>query len=191
MENVLAHEVQRIPLPERTLVVLCGPAGAGKSTFARTFIERHKQQGYRATAIVSSDYCRAIICDDETNQQVNKDTFDLFHYIIHKRLFHGRLTIADSTALQADARQRLLDLATRHNYFTCLFMFNISLETCLQYDQHQARGRVVGEQVIKYHLNLMQQAMQDVQQEGWNMIHVLDEQHLFPEIEITMTQHPS
>ena len=188
MEKVSAHGVQRILLPERTLMVLCGPAGAGKSTFARTFVEQHKQLGYRSTAIVSSDYCRAIVCDDETNQQVNKDTFELFHYIIHKRMNHGRLTIADSTALQADARRRLLDVAVQHNYFTCLFMFNISLETCLQYDQHQARGRIVGEPVIKYHLDLMQQARQDVQQEDWKLIHMLDEQHPFPEIAIDVTR---
>ncbi|GER87370.1 hypothetical protein KDW_15320 [Dictyobacter vulcani] len=191
MEKVSAHGVQRILLPERTLMVLCGPAGAGKSTFARAFVEQHKQLGYRSTAIVSSDYCRAIVCDDETNQQVNKDTFELFHYIIHKRMNHGRLTIADSTALQADARRRLLDVAAQHNYFTCLFMFNISLETCLQYDQHQARGRIVGEPVIKYHLDLMQQARQDVQQEDWKLIHMLDEQHPFPEIAIDVNQQPS
>ncbi|GCE18206.1 AAA family ATPase [Dictyobacter kobayashii] len=191
MKNASEQQVQHISLPERTLMVLCGPAGAGKSTFARTFIEQHKQQGYRMTSIVSSDYCRALICDDETNQQVNRDTFDLFYYIIHKRMFQGRLTIADSTALQADARQRLLDLAARHHYFTCLFMFDISLETCMKYDQHQARGRIVGEQVIKYHLSLLQQALRDVPQESWQMIHVLDEQHPFPEISMGDTDPSS
>ncbi|GCE04388.1 AAA family ATPase [Dictyobacter aurantiacus] len=191
MENNSEQQVQRIHLPERTLIVLCGPAGAGKSTFARTFVAQHQQQGCRMTSIVSSDYCRALICDDETNQQVNRDTFDLFHYIIHKRMIQGRLTIVDSTALQVEARQRLLDLAVRHRYTTCLFLFNISLETCLRYDQHQARGRIVGEQVIKYHLSLLQQALRAVPQEGWNMIHILDEQHAFPEILVSETQPSS
>ncbi|GCF07442.1 AAA family ATPase [Dictyobacter arantiisoli] len=187
MKNISAHDAQRIVLPERTLIVLCGPAGAGKSTFARTTIDQQKQQGYRATGIVSSDYCRALVCDDETNQQANKDAFDLFYYIIHKRMFQGRLTIADSTALQADARKKLRELASRHQYFTCLFLFNMSLETCLRYDQHQARGRIVGEQVIQYHLNLFQLAMKDVEHEAWNVIHVLDEQHPYPEITLKTT----
>lgn len=191
MKNGSEQQVQHINLPERTLIVLCGPAGAGKSTFARTFVGQHQKQGYRMTSIVSSDYCRALICDDETNQQVNRDTFDLFHYIIHKRMIQGRLTIVDSTALQVEARQRLLDLAVRHHYVTCLFLFNISLETCLKYDQHQARGRIVGEQVIKYHLTLLQQALRDVPQEGWNMIHILDEQHPFPEIHVGEAQPSS
>ncbi len=114
-----------IALPQKTLIVLCGPAGAGKSTFARKFVELHQAQGCKPTSIVSSDYCRAMICDDETNQQVNRDTFDLFYYIIRKRLFQGRLTIADSTALQANARQHLIEIVRRYQYHSCLFVFNM------------------------------------------------------------------
>ena len=86
----------KITVPRRTLLVLCGPAGSGKSTFAA--------QRFIHTNIVSSDDCRAMICDDEANQQVNRDTFDLFHYIIQKRMYLGRFTVADSTALQSFAR---------------------------------------------------------------------------------------
>jgi len=92
-----------IKLPHRTLLVLCGPAASGKSTFA---VQRFSQ-----TTIVSSDHCRALICDDATNQQVNRDAFDLFYYIIRKRIFLGRFTVADSTALHADARRRLREMA--------------------------------------------------------------------------------
>ena len=177
MEKALLLEGKQISLPQRTLIALCGPAGSGKSTFAHEFIKQHQPQGYPATTIVSSDYCRALICDDEANQQVNRDTFDLFYYLIDKRMLQNRLTIADSTALQAEARQRLLGLARRHNYFTSLFVFNMSFETCMLHDQQQSRGRVVGEQVITYHINLLQQALHIIPQEGWNQVHILDEQH--------------
>ncbi len=70
-----------VKVPRRTLLVLCGPAGSGKSTFAA--------QRFPSTNIVSSDHCRAMICDDENNQQVNRDTFELFHLIIQKRLSLG------------------------------------------------------------------------------------------------------
>ncbi|GAC1468541.1 MAG: hypothetical protein PVSMB5_13780 [Ktedonobacteraceae bacterium] len=163
-------------MPQRTLIVLCGAAGSGKSTFAHNFVAQHSDQGYKATTIVASDYCRALICDDETNQQVNRDTFDLFHYIIDKRMLQNRLTIADSTALQAEARQKLLNLAHRHNYFTCLFVFNMALATCLLHDQQQSRGRIVGEQVITYHLSLLQHALRVIPHEGWDQVHILNEQ---------------
>jgi protein phosphatase len=69
---------QIIKIPYRTLLVLCGPAVSGKSTFAA--------QRFPTTTIVSSDNCRTMICDDENNQKVNRDTFELFHLIIEKRL---------------------------------------------------------------------------------------------------------
>ena len=183
--QTVKHEyTSPITLPQRTLIVLCGPAGAGKSTFARKFVDLHRAQGCNPTSIVSSDYCRAMICDDETNQQVNRDTFDLFYYIIRKRLFLGCLTIADSTALQASARHILFEMAQRYQYHSCLFVFNMSLQTCLAHDQHHKRGRTVGEKVISYHLQILQQALLEIPQEGWDKIYILDEQHGDVNVEI-------
>src|SRR5579859_104323 len=125
-----------ITLPPGALIALCGPAGSGKSTFARNLVKNHA--GFVETMIVSSDHCRALVCDDENNQQVNRDSFDLFYYIIHKRMFQKRLTIADSTALKAEARHRLLELAGRHQVATCLLIFTVTEETCRQRDQSRA-----------------------------------------------------
>jgi len=124
--------------------------------------------------IVSSDRCRALVCDDEGSQQANRDTFDLFYYIIHKRMFQNRFTIADSTALQADSRRRLIDIAQRQRYPVHLLIFNVSLETCLQRDRQ--RKRMVGEQVITYHIGLLKQALLDTPNEGWDQVFILNEQ---------------
>ncbi len=154
-----------ITIPRRTLLVLCGPAGSGKSTFAaQRFIE---------TAIVSSDRCRAMICDDENNQKVNRETFEVFHMIIQKRLFLGRFTVADSTALQPEARRKLRVLARHYGYFGCLLIFNIPPEVCLE--RNKSRHRSVEERVIPYHTDLLQRAILDAPQEGWEAIHILDE----------------
>lgn len=171
-------------LPHRTLLVLCGPAGSGKSTFAQNIVARHRNKDFHPTMIVSSDACRALICDDETNQQANRDTFDLFYYIISKRMYQNRLTIADSTALLPDARQRLLDLALRHHYSKHLLVFNVSLETCMQRDQK--RKRRVGEQVIAYHCNLLKQALLDIPNEAWDGISILNEQTMEVGININL-----
>ncbi|HLI88510.1 MAG TPA: AAA family ATPase [Ktedonobacteraceae bacterium] len=171
-----------ISLPSRTLIVLCGPAGSGKSTFAHRLIQEHRNQGLVPTMIVSSDHCRTLVSDDENNQQVNRDAFDLFHYIIHKRMFHNRLTIADSTALQPIARRRLLTLAQQHHYATCLLVFHISPQTCLQRDSE--RARMVGEQVIAYHMTLLQQALRDIPEEHWDQVHILGEQDMDVTLEI-------
>ncbi len=163
-----------IKLPRRTLLVLCGPAASGKSTFAA--------QRFGQTTIVSSDFCRALVCDDVTNQQVNRDAFDLFYYIIRKRMFLGRFTIADSTALHADARRRLLEMARMQGYLACLLIFNIQASLCLERDR--SRERVVGEAVVTYHARLLQQTLLDAPTEGWDQIHVLGEAAMDTLIEV-------
>lgn len=175
-----------LAIPRQTLIVLCGPAGSGKSTFAQRFVERHYAQGCRATTIVSSDYCRALICDEETNQQVNRDTFDLFYYIIQKRMFQRMLTIADSTALVPQTRHKLVEMAQRQRFTSCVIVFNMSLQTCIARDREATRGRVVGERVITYHFKQLQQALQAIPQEGWNQIHILDDHHA--DLDLTISE---
>src|ERR1043166_6140844 len=96
-----------ITIPELSLVVLIGPSGCGKSTFAR----RH----FKPTEILSSDFCRGLVSDDEANQAASSDAFDVVHYIASKRLANMRLTAIDATNVQADLRQPLLEIARRHH----------------------------------------------------------------------------
>lgn len=123
-----------------------------------------------------------MICDDETNQRVNRDAFDLFYYIIQKRLFLGRFTVADSTALQPEPRRRLRELSRRYGYYGCLLIFNIAPEVCLERDRR--RGRMVGEQVVAYHARLLQQTLQDAPYEGWEKVYVLGEEDMDALVEI-------
>src|SRR3954463_1460318 len=62
-----------ITIPELSLVLLVGPSGAGKSTFAR----KH----FKPTEVLSSDYFRGLVCDDETNQAASKDAFETLHFV--------------------------------------------------------------------------------------------------------------
>ncbi|GCE47660.1 protein phosphatase [Thermosporothrix hazakensis] len=180
MDRADSPQEKRVPLfitiPERSLVVLCGPAGAGKSTFAHSLIQRYKHRKFAPTMIVSSDYCRALVSDDETNQFVSKDAFDIFHYIIRKRMYQNRFTIADSTALSTEARYNLLDLAAKYHYHTCLLIFDVPLDVCLEHEEQ--RHRRVGSEVISYHQEQLRKAIEDSQREPWKQVHVLHEEHL-------------
>ncbi|PSB53605.1 hypothetical protein C7B67_02220, partial [filamentous cyanobacterium Phorm 6] len=77
----------KITIPELSLVILIGASGSGKSTFAR--------QHFQPTEIISSDYCRGLVSDDENNQAATADAFELLHFIVAKRLAAGRLTVID------------------------------------------------------------------------------------------------
>ena len=59
----------RLTIPEISLVVMIGPSGSGKSTFAR----KH----FKTTEILSSDFCRGLVSDNENDQSATDDAFEL------------------------------------------------------------------------------------------------------------------
>src|SRR5689334_16771467 len=73
----------KITVPELSLIVLIGPSGCGKSTFAR----KH----FKPTEVLSSDFCRGLISDNENDQTATKDAFETLHFIARKRLERGLL----------------------------------------------------------------------------------------------------
>lgn len=89
-----------LSLPRTTLLVLCGVPGCGKSSFARCY--------FKDTMVVSSDHCRTLVSDFETNMASSREAFKLFRYTIERRLALGRFTVADSTAVTRRARKDLL-----------------------------------------------------------------------------------
>ena len=100
-----------LKIPEPSLVLLIGPSGSGKSTFA----SKH----FKPTEILSSDFCRGLVSDDETDQTATKDAFEVLRFIAAKRLAAGKLTVIDATNVQGDARKPLLALARRIPLFNC------------------------------------------------------------------------
>ena len=99
----------KITIPELSLVVLIGPSGAGKSSFAR----KH----FKPTEVLSSDYCRGLVSDDENSQAATPDAFEVLHFIGRKRLAAGKLTVVDATNVQSESRKSLVGLARE---FHCL-----------------------------------------------------------------------
>ncbi len=151
-----------------SVIVLCGPAACGKSTFAT----RH----FRSTHIVSSDFCRKLVCDDEADQRYDSQSFALANSLIGQRLSINRLCVVDSTALTPRARKSLLDLGRKYRVRTELFLFDITLEKCL--DRDRLRPRSVGPRVIEEQYRLFQQAQSVVGSEGFDQITDLHEDDL-------------
>jgi protein phosphatase len=154
-----------IVIPRNTLVVLCGPAGCGKSTFAA----KH----FMPTQVVSSDNCRALVSDDATNQAISGHAFDLMHFIIEKRLRLGRLTVADATNLKREDRKVLIKIARWYDYNAAAIIFDVPLEVCLA--RNRARARVVPEEALMAQYELLMKTRQTINREGFNYIYKLDE----------------
>ncbi len=80
--------------------------------------------------IVSSDFCRGLVSDDENDQAATKDAFELLHYIAGKRLDGGRLTVVDATNVQPESRKPLVALARAHDCLPVAIVINTTVRTC-------------------------------------------------------------
>lgn len=167
-------EKKKLIFEKKSLIGLCGPSGSGKSFFA--------QQFFRPTQIVSSDKCREIICDDEANQSVSADAFDLFYTIIGYRLKYGRLTVADATNLSPQYRRKLIELGGRYNTPVYLVVFDVDLQTCLK--NNTLRERIVPESVIISQLEKLNRAKELQKQEGFKEIYYIRPNDVPDKIEI-------
>ena len=145
--------------------MLCGPAGCGKSTFAA----KH----FLPTQVVSSDECRALVSDDLTNQAVSGYAFDLLHFIIEKRTYLGRLSVADATNLKHEDRKPLIKIARWYSYNTAAIIFNLPLDVCLA--RNRARARVVPEEALKAQYELLMGTLGTINREGFDYVYILDE----------------
>lgn len=146
------------------LVVLMGAAAAGKSTWA----QRH----FLPTQIVSTDRCRALVGDREHVQAYSKQAFELFYFLIEKRMELNKLVVADSTALDPAVRRKLLDLARAHSYPAALVVFSAGLE--VRRVRNLQRDRKVSDEVLVRQQILLETAMEQIRREGWEAKYVLD-----------------
>src|SRR5258707_13862659 len=106
-----------ISIPNLSFIGLIGPSGSGNSTFAR----KH----FLPTEILSSDACRALVSDEENNQAVTNDAFEVLHFVAAKRLALGRLTVIDATNVQPEARKPLVQLARQYHCLPVAIVLNL------------------------------------------------------------------
>ena len=154
----------KLTVPELSLVVLIGASGSGKSTFAR--------HHFLPTEIISSDVCRGLVSDDETNQDATRDAFDVLHYIAAKRLAAGKLTVIDATNTQADDRKTLIKLAREYHCIPVAIVLNLSEKLCQDRNQ-QRPDRAFGAHVVRRHVQNIQRSLKGLQREGFRHVHTL------------------
>lgn len=154
----------KLTIPELSLVVLIGPSGAGKSTFAK----KH----FKPTEVISSDFCRGLVSDDENSQAATKPAFDVLQFIAGKRLEAGLLTVIDATSVQPEARRPLVELARKYNCLPVAIVFNLPEEICLERNR-QRPDRDFGPHVIRQHHQQMRRSLRSLSKEGFRHIFVL------------------
>ena len=154
-----------IKIPKLSLVVLIGPSGSGKSTFAR----KH----FLPTEILSSDYCRGLVSDDENNQAATNDAFDVLHYVAAKRLAGARLTVVDATNVQPEARKSLVQLARQHHCLPVAVVLNPPEKVCHERNQDR-EDRTFGPHVVRQQRSQLRRSLKRLKREGFRHTFVMD-----------------
>ena len=150
-----------IKIPELSLVVLIGPSGCGKSTFAR----KH----FKPTEVLSSDFCRGLVSDDENNQAATKDAFEILHFIAAKRLAAGKLTVVDATNVQPEARKPLVALAREYHVLPVAIVLNPPTRVCEDRNR-QRSDRNFGPHVIRQQTQQLRRSIRNLKREGFRHI---------------------
>ncbi|WP_326663216.1 polynucleotide kinase-phosphatase [Streptomyces canus] len=154
-----------LPVTDLSLVVLVGASGSGKSTFAR----RH----FKPTEVISSDFCRGLVSDDENDQGATKDAFDVLHYIAGKRLAAGRRTVVDATSVQEDSRRQLIDLAKTYDVLPIAIVLDVPEEVCAERNAARTDRADMPIRVIKRHIRELRRSIRRLEREGFRKVHVL------------------
>jgi len=154
----------KIVLPELSLIALVGSTGSGKSTFAR----KH----FAPTEILSSDYCRGLVSDDENAQAATSDAFDVLYYIARKRLAAGRLTVIDATNVQAEARKPIVALAREYHCLPVAIVLNLPEKLC--HERNRGRPeRSFGPHVARQQSQALRRSLRRLKSEGFRHVFVL------------------
>jgi protein phosphatase len=154
----------KITIPDLSLVVLIGPSGCGKSSFAR----KH----FKATEILSSDFCRGLVSDDENNQSATDDAFEVLHFIARKRLAAAKLTVIDATNVQPEARKPLVDLARDFHVLPVAIVLNLPERLC--HDRNQSRpDRSFGPHVVRNQSQQLRRSLRALEREGFRHVFIL------------------
>ncbi len=156
-----------IKIPELSLIALVGVSCSGKSSFAK----KH----FKSTEVISSDVCRCLVSDDENDQGVSKEAFEVLHYIAEKRLGAGKLTVIDATNVGPDARKQVIDQARKHHCIPVAIVLNLPEKLCQERNQRRS-DRNIGPHVIRQQGQMLRSSIRRLKSEGFTHVYVLNSQ---------------
>ncbi|MEV3931686.1 polynucleotide kinase-phosphatase [Streptomyces sp. NPDC049944] len=154
-----------LPVTDLSLVVLIGASGSGKSTFAR--------RNFKPTEIISSDFCRGLVADDENDQSASGDAFDVLHYIAGKRLAAGRLTVVDATNVQPESRRQLVQLARQYDVLPIAIVLDLPEEVCQARNATRPDRSGMPRHVVQRHRRELRRSLRGLEREGFRKVHIL------------------
>lgn len=151
----------RVRLPARSLVVLAGPSGAGKTAWAR--------EHFRDSQIVSTDDLRALVGEGPHDQRAGSDAFAVLDLVLERRLRRGLLTVIDSLALDTERRRAWVHLARTHGVPCHVVAFDTPPAECRA--RNRLRPRPVPSKVLSAQLRTWPVIRDELAGDGFDAVH--------------------
>ncbi len=150
-----------LDIPDFALVVLIGASGSGKSTFAA----KH----FAPTEVLSSDRARGWVSDDDTDQSVSADAFELVRAVAEKRLKHRRLTVIDATNVRPADRKAWIEIARRWHALPVAIVVDPGISVCVERNKGRA-DRPFGASVVQRMASEIRRGLGGLQREGFRQV---------------------
>lgn len=144
------------------LILLIGPPGCGKSTYARQYVEEHSN-----TIHLSSDGIRKELWGDEATQGDNNEVFYLMQSRAIDALNNGQNVIYDATNITRKDRSYIISACPKFVKIEAHIIW-APIEVCIERDAN--RERTVGKEVIDRILKRFQAPFYD---EGLDEIKII------------------
>jgi protein phosphatase len=151
-------------LPELSLVLLVGPSGAGKTTFAAKHFAPYE--------VLSSDHYRGVVSNDPNSLEATEDAFDALAWLAERRLKRGLLTVIDATNVRPSDRKRWVALARRYHVLPLAIVLDVPPRVALARNAERP-DRDFGPHVVRRQASEVRRHARGLRREGFRYVHHL------------------
>lgn len=155
-------------IPDPSLVVLIGAAGAGKSTWASTWPD---------TQVLELDRFRALVSDDPGCQEATGDAVFALQAVLEARLARRKMTVIDATNCEQTVRADLIAAARLHGVAVVALVIATPVVVCVERQEGRPANRRVPEAVVQDQHAAMIRAFAGLSGEGFDHVVVAENTH--------------
>ena len=158
-----------IEIPSPCLVVLVGPAGSGKTTWAAEHLREH---------VVSSDELRRLVGDADHDLRASADAFAVLDDVVARRMRRKLTTVIDSLGTDPARRETWRRMAAAHDVACVAVVFDVPASQLRR--QNAARAKRVPDDVIRRQLADWPSVVAAVRAEPFDAVHLAEVAALVP-----------
>lgn len=143
-----------------SLVVLVGPAGSGKSSWAATM--------FHESEIVSSDRIRGMVGAGEDDRQAGTAAFSILEQVVSERMSRGLTTVIDTLGMDRDNRRRWVGIA--HEARIPAYAVVFETPTAQIRARNSARARPIPRTVLDKQLSRYRVVHGEIEDDGFDQV---------------------